>query len=177
MNYLDRLDLPDQPPLWAVDGAFLKFVAKLHGTSTLHYDFRLELHGRFLAWVLREPPSLNPLRELMAIPVQDHDLAGWCTERRIPRDQGGAGSMLVWDIGHYRPVVSGEASQESAVCEAFRRNVLDFELQGMRLRGKWRIERTGEIWSLRKLPDPFSSEIPPLWESRSVLTGRILEDL
>ncbi len=142
-------NVPDQPPLWPDDEPYLRYVVKLHQATTLHYDFRLEAFGALISWILPRQPSCDPSRALWARQVGDHDPRWLLTERRIPQGYSGAGPMLVWDHGLFRPVVDHEGSHSLAVCKALRRGWLDFELFGERLRGLYRIQRFGEDWRLR----------------------------
>lgn len=177
MTYLEKLNQPDQPPFWPIVGAHLRFVVKDHDATQRHVDFRIELDGVMISWVLREVPSPNPFREQLAIPVNDHSLDNHLSERRIPAGQYGAGPLIVWDYGNYAPLNYEEGSHERTIRDALRHGCLDFRLEGHKLKGAWRLKRDGELWILSKLEDEHSSEIPPNWDDVSPLSGKRLEDL
>ncbi|MCL4183540.1 MAG: DNA ligase D [Burkholderiaceae bacterium] len=111
----------------------LRFVVHKHAASHLHYDLRLELDGVFRSWAVPKGPSLDPGVKRMAIAVEDHPLAYGSFEGVIPPGQYGAGTVIVWDRGAWRPL--GDAAAGLAAGK------LEFELVGHKLSGRWKLVR------------------------------------
>jgi len=130
------------------------FVVQKHWASSLHYDFRLQLDGTLKSWAVPKGPSLDPKVKRMAVQVEDHPIAYADFEGVIPAGQYGAGKVIVWDVGTWRPL--GDALQ------AYRDGNLKFELVGHKLRGKWvlvRMKGKGEKqapWLLIKEGDTWA---------------------
>ena len=154
----------------------LSFVIQKHWASHLHYDFRLELDGTMKSWAVPKGPSLDATVKRMAVEVEDHPIAYASFEGTIPARQYGAGRVMIWDTGTWRPLADPR--------EGFRSGRIKFELRGRKLRGKWaliRIKGKGEkqpAWLLIKekdryvrpagefsvvdeLPDSVASPAPP----------------
>jgi bifunctional non-homologous end joining protein LigD len=114
-------------------GGNLSFVVQKHAARNLHYDFRLELDGVLKSWAVPKGPSLDPQDKRMAVHVEDHpmDYAGF--EGVIPPGQYGAGTVIVWDRGEWRPVGDPRAG--------YRAGKLKFELLGSKLAGHWTLVR------------------------------------
>ncbi len=139
-------------------GTRLRFVVQKHEASHLHYDFRLELDGRLLSWAVPRGPSLAPKDKRLAVQVEDHPVAYARFEGTIPEGQYGAGTVTLWDHGHWVP--------DGGVRQA-RQDYLDgklaFRLDGDKLHGRWTLVRTrlrGDSdkpqWLLIKQADEFA---------------------
>ena len=111
----------------------LIFVVQKHHASHLHYDFRLELDGTLKSWAVPKGPCLDPAVKRMAVEVEDHPLSYARFEGTIPPRQYGAGTVIVWDEGHWVP--DGDAREQLATGK------LKFELKGTKLRGRWTLVR------------------------------------
>ena len=107
-----------------------RFVVQRHRATRLHYDFRLELGGVLVSWAVPRGPSLDPEARRLAIHVEDHPTDYFDFEGAIPRQQYGAGDVIVWDWGTW--LADPETSDAEA---AIRDGELKFSLDGEKLRG------------------------------------------
>ena len=130
------------------------FVVQKHWAGSLHYDFRLELDGRLKSWAVPKGPSLDPGVKRMAVQVEDHPLAYATFEGTIPAGQYGAGKVIVWDAGFWKPLQDPD--------QGLQTGQLKFELQGHKLRGRWVLVRMKgkhekqAPWLLIKEKDAFA---------------------
>ncbi len=111
----------------------LQFVVQKHWASSLHYDFRLELNGTMKSWAIPKGPSYDPTVKRMAMHVEDHPIAYASFEGTIPPKQYGAGKVIIWDKGSWKPL--GDPDKDYASGN------LKFELKGIKLHGKWVLVR------------------------------------
>ena len=157
------------------------FVVQKHDASRLHYDFRLAIDGVLVSWAVPKGPSMNPADKHLAIRTEDHPLEYADFEGVIPKGQYGAGTVMVWDTGPYKPKDNVGPERQLA------RGKIDVELFGAKLRGGFTLVRTGkpgsggkEQWLLIKQRDAYAD---PSWNiesprlDRSVLTGRTLKEI
>lgn len=153
------------------------FVVQKHAARRLHYDLRLELDGRLQSWAIPKGPSFDPEVKRLAVKVEDHPLDYVDFEGVIPEGYG-AGSMIVWDRGLWRPLEDPE--------EGLRNGKLLFRLEGYKLRGVWTLFSTGgkgtgagdvAEWLLVKKPDAFAKPGGRAVPETSVLSGLSVEEL
>ncbi|HEX5549638.1 MAG TPA: DNA ligase D [Nitrospira sp.] len=109
------------------------YVVQKHAATRLHYDFRLELDGTLKSWAVPKGPSLDPGQKRLAVHVEDHPLEYAKFEGVIPPKQYGAGTVLIWDRGVWRP--QGDPQ------DGYRHGVLKFRLDGQKLHGGWTLVR------------------------------------
>jgi bifunctional non-homologous end joining protein LigD len=138
----------------------LFFCVQKHLASHLHYDLRLELNGVLLSWAVPKGPSLDPTVKRLAVHVEDHPIEYGTFEGVIPEGYG-AGIVMLWDTGTWRPLVEDvEAS--------LAKGDLKFELDGYKLKGSWALVRTrgyggnrgdGRSWLLIKHRDEWSGDV------------------
>ena len=160
----------------------LVFVVQKHQASRLHYDFRLELDGVLKSWAVPKGPSLNPQEKRLAIMVEDHPLEYRSFEGVIAEGTYGAGAVIVWDQGTYRPLV-GETkdAMQAQLREQLQQGALHFLLFGEKLRGEYaliRQKRLGEkAWLLIKKRDHYASDADVTLQENSVISGKRLSEV
>ena len=113
-----------------------RYVVQRHRATALHYDFRLEIDGVLVSWAVPKGPTLDPSQRRMAIHVEDHPVEYFDFEGVIPREQYGAGDVIVWDWGTFTPEETDDPASAVAQGE------LKFALSGEKLRGRFTIVRT-----------------------------------
>ncbi|MBI3728842.1 MAG: DNA ligase D [Burkholderiales bacterium] len=130
------------------------FVIQKHWATRLHYDFRLELDGTMKSWAVPRGPSYDTHDKRMAIHVEDHPISYNTFEGTIPAKQYGAGKVIIWDKGYWKPL--GDARK------GYTDGNLKFELFGHKLHGKWALIKmrnakgTQDAWLLIKEKDEFA---------------------
>jgi bifunctional non-homologous end joining protein LigD len=128
----------------------LSFVIQKHDARRLHYDFRLELDGVLKSWAVPKGPSLDPGEKRLAVETEDHPMEYGGFEGVIPDGEYGAGPVVVWDRGHWKP--------EGDPHKGYEKGHLTFELEGEKLRGGFHLVRTrgngkAKSWLLMKRND------------------------
>ncbi|WP_394778797.1 DNA ligase D [Undibacterium sp.] len=132
----------------------LAFVIQKHWASRLHYDFRLELQGTMKSWAVPKGPSFDPHDKRMAVHVEDHPISYNSFEGTIPAKQYGAGKVIIWDKGIWRPI--GDARK------AYAAGSMKLELFGHKMHGKWALVRMHntrgkqDAWLLIKEKDEYA---------------------
>jgi bifunctional non-homologous end joining protein LigD len=154
------------------------YVIQKHHAGHLHYDLRLEAGGVLKSWAVPKGPSLDPADKRLAIEVEDHPLDYASFEGVIPEGEYGAGTVIIWDRGTFRP--QGGASFEAML----EKGAVKIEIAGEKLRGGYALVRTGfggkkTNWLLIKEKDvharpdtDIAAEAP-----RSVLSGRDVDEM
>ncbi len=180
-----RQNVPEEPkPEGQMKGTqdSLVFVVQKHQASRLHYDFRLELDDVLKSWAVPKGPSLNPKEKRLAIMVEDHPLEYRTFEGVIAEGEYGAGEVIVWDQGTYRPL-AGKTKEEmqQLVRAQLNQGELRFLLFGEKLRGEFvliRQKRLGEkAWLLIKKRDQYASNADITLQDRSVISGKRLGEV
>jgi bifunctional non-homologous end joining protein LigD len=124
-------DGPAEHPVGA-----LRFVVQKHDATRLHFDLRLELDGVFKSWAVTNQPTSVVGSRRLAVQVEDHPLEYGSFEGEIPEGEYGAGSVVIWDSGTWRP--EGDAAR------GLRDGKLNFSLDGSILQGRWTLVRFGQ---------------------------------
>jgi bifunctional non-homologous end joining protein LigD len=158
-------------------GAGGEFVVQKHAASRLHYDLRLELDGVFLSWAVPKGFDIERGERRLAVHVEDHPLEYGEFEGTIPAGEYGAGTVMLWDRGRWRP--AGDANDGG-----YGEGKLDFVLEGERLHGHWTLVRTRmgrekeDNWLLIRRSNGADQPAKALRgtdRDRSVASGRTME--
>ncbi len=182
-EYLAKRDLDvSGEPGGGEPGDRPRFVIQRHDASNLHYDLRLEVDGVLKSWAVPKGPSTDPRDKRLATPTEDHPLDYADFEGRIPDDEYGGGTVIVWDTGPYQNITERDG-ELVAMPEALADGHVKVWLQGHKLQGGYALTRTrlgGEDqWLLVKVDDAGADRRrrPTTTQLRSVLTDRTNEDL
>jgi bifunctional non-homologous end joining protein LigD len=160
----------------------LCFVVQEHQASQHHFDFRLELDGVLKSWAIPKGPSLNPQDKRLAMMVEDHPLAYRSFEGSIPEGNYGAGSVIVWDKGTYRPAeTASRAESRRLLRDGLAHGHLSFILEGKKLRGEFALIKLKKgaknAWLLLKKNDEFASTTDVTRQNTSVISGRSVNEI
>ena len=143
----DRPEKPRSPR--ATSG--LSFVIQEHHATSLHWDFRLERDGVLVSWALPKGLPLDPKRNHLAVPTEDHPLEYGSFQGTIPQDEYGGGKVTIWDSGTYD-------------CEKWSDKEVMVRLHGQGpAQGQYVLFRTGDKqWMIHRMdPPPSGWEEPP----------------
>lgn len=160
------------------------FVVHQHDATRMHWDLRLEIDGVLCSWAVPKPPSMDPDIKRLAVKVENHPLEYVHFEAVIPKGNYGAGAMIAWDRGQFRPLIDP--------AQGLIDGEIKFELYGYKLRGAFTAVHLGKgkrgkhsgrgsnDWLLIKKRDSaaeaFLAGGQPLSES-SVLSGLTVGEL
>ncbi|HEX6143301.1 MAG TPA: DNA ligase D, partial [Geminicoccaceae bacterium] len=155
------------------------FCVQQHAARRMHFDLRLQFEDALKSWAVPQGPSLDPKVRRLAVHVEDHPLDYARFEGVIPKDNYGAGSVIVWDIGEWVPMGDPD--------EGYRKGSLKFRLEGEKLKGGWALVRIkgdrqkGDNWLLIKERDlevrPEAEGVVTEERPESVLTGRRVDEV
>jgi DNA ligase D-like protein (predicted 3'-phosphoesterase) len=160
-----------------------RFVIQRHDASTPHFDFRLQVGDVLVSWSVPKGPSLDPRDKRLAVRTEDHPMDYADFEGEIPRDQYGAGTVVVWDTGSYRNLTESDGElvpMPTAVCDGH----LVVWLDGSKISGGFALTRAelrggGEQWLMVKKDDAGADRRrrPATTQPESVLSGRTNEEV
>jgi bifunctional non-homologous end joining protein LigD len=167
----------DAPARALAPGARRAFVVQQHAARAMHWDLRLEIDGALVSWAIPKGPSLDPKEKRFAARTEDHPMEYADFEGIIPKGNYGAGAMIVWDRGSWRPF-DGESP-----ARGLEVGKLDVVFQGHKLAGRFALVRMkgegGKSWLLlshRAPADAGPGEIVER-EPASVMSGLTVEEL
>lgn len=158
----------------------LRFVVQKHDASHLHYDFRLEWKGVLVSFAIPKGPSMNPEDKRLAVQTEDHPLEYASFEGNIPKNNYGAGDVIVWDRGTYQGEGAKNRKESDLLLEeGFKAGKLSIEMFGEKLKGEFTLVKTrrgGEKsqWLLMKKNDSYATTREITEKNQSVLTGEKL---
>src|SRR5208282_28096 len=163
-----------------------RFVVQMHHATRLHFDFRLEVDGVLKSWAVPRGPSLDSTQKRLAMMVEDHPLEYMTFEGIIPAGNYGAGTVMVWDIGTFEPVLGAYKNQAGDVASMLAMGDLKVLLHGQKLQGEFALVRMksrrpgskGNEWLMFKKKDAYADTAWTIEQAdRSALTGRTLMEI
>ncbi|KOG41141.1 DNA polymerase ligase N-terminal domain-containing protein [Streptomyces decoyicus] len=166
----------------AASGDAPRFVLQIHDARTLHFDFRWEVDGVRKSWSVPKGSSADPQDKPVAMRTEDHPLEYRDCEGAIAAGECGAGTVIVWDEGSYRPL-PGKKGPSRTFSEALERGHASFWLDGSKLHGGYAPTRfrgggpwEREPWLLAKEGGHWAGRrgTPDARRSRPVRSGRTL---
>lgn len=113
--------------------------------------------------------------------VEDHPYDYREFEGIIPAGNYGAGTVIIWDEGTYRPIedLPDKKSQEKHLLKQLGEGSLKVILNGKKLKGEFALVRTDGMgensWLLIKHKDKYASKDDVTELDRSVVSGKTLE--
>ncbi|MCB9883090.1 MAG: hypothetical protein H6834_14985 [Planctomycetes bacterium] len=131
------------------------FVVHRHAARRLHYDLRIEVEGVLSSWAVPKGFSYDPREKRLAVRTEDHPIEYEDFSGAIPKGEYGAGSMTIWDRGHY------ELKLADTPREAIDKGEVKLILSGRRLRGEWHLVKTNQgkdTWLLFKSKDVYAGK-------------------
>lgn len=155
-----------------------------HDASSLHFDFRLQIGDVLVSWAVPKGPSLDPRDKRLATRTEDHPLDYADFEGRIPEDEYGGGTVIVWDTGGFTHLTEDKNGKIIDPADALEAGHLKFELHGRKLTGGFALTHTrmrgdDRNWILVKIDDQEADRRrkPTSTQNESVLSGRTNDDL
>jgi bifunctional non-homologous end joining protein LigD len=160
------------------------FVVHQHDATRMHWDLRLEIDGVLCSWAVPKAPSMDPDDKRLAVKVENHPIDYVSFEAVIPEGNYGAGPMIAWDRGLFRPLIDP--------AQGLVDGEIKFELYGYKLRGAFTLVHTGkgrrgrqsgrgsDHWLLIKKRDEPAEQFLAAGEELSpcsVLSGLTVEEL
>jgi DNA ligase D-like protein (predicted ligase)/DNA ligase D-like protein (predicted 3'-phosphoesterase) len=133
-------ETPEPKALVEKNGGKLIYVIQEHHARALHFDLRLEKDGVLKSWAVPKGIPEGDEKHL-AVEVEDHPFEYGSFEGEIPKGQYGAGTVKIWDKGHYE-------------LKLWEKDKIEVTLNGQRLNGRYiliRLKRAGDKdWLLFK---------------------------
>lgn len=187
-----RFEETPEPPPKVERKSGNRFVVQKHRATRLHYDFRLEMEGVLKSWAVPKGPSLDPADKRLAMQVEDHPVSYFDFEGNIPEGNYGAGTVMVWDLGTWQPLlpvpVNGKyvPGTEAEAIAMLAKGDLKFRLKGKKLNGDFALVKMkgrrpgskGNEWLMIKKHDGAAVEGYDIDQyDESVLSHRSLAEI
>lgn len=160
-----------------------RFSIQRHNASQLHFDLRIEAGGTLKSWAIPKGPSLNPAQKRLAVMVEDHPVEYLDFEGVIEEGNYGAGSVIVWDLGNYKPaeITDKRKNHDTIFLDQLKEGKAAFILKGKRLQGEFALVHmnndNGNNWLLIKKKDEYAKKNNILKEKTSVISGATNDDI
>ncbi len=106
----------------------LIYVIQEHHARALHFDLRLEKDGVLKSWAVPKGVPETSKERRLAVETEDHPYEYASFQGTIPKGQYGAGTVKIWDKGHYEP-------------KLWENDKIEFTLNGERLHGRYVLVR------------------------------------
>ena len=124
----------------------LIYVIQEHHARALHFDLRLEKDGVLKSWAVPKGIPENSKERRLAVETEDHPYEYATFQGEIPKGQYGAGTVKIWDKGHYE-------------LKLWENDKIEFTLDGERLHGRYILVRLKKAedkkdWLLLKGKEP-----------------------
>ncbi len=100
-----------------------------------------------MSWAVPKGPSTDPRYKRLAIPTEDHPLEYADFEGIIPEGESGAGTVLIWDRGHFSNITKKNGEIQPAD-EALKAGHLLVKLHGEKISGAYALHHI-EIATVR----------------------------
>jgi bifunctional non-homologous end joining protein LigD len=148
-------------------------VVQKHKATALHYDFRLQIGDVMPSWSIPKGPTLDNKIRRLAMVTGDHELEYRHFEGILPKGEYGAGIVMIWDEGTYKPeieIAKGVRQEitklskaQEVAAQSLKDGNLKFRLYGKKLQGSFALVRTKglqmkESWLLIKHRDEYCKE-------------------
>ena len=139
----------------------------------MHYDFRLQIGEVMPSWSIPKGPTLDNKLRRLAMVTGYHEMEYRHFEGIIPGGEYGAGIVMIWDEGTYRPEIEVEkgvrqevvdiAKAQLVAAKSLKDGNLKFHLYGKKLQDSFALVRTKglqnkESWLLIKHRDEYCKE-------------------
>ncbi len=162
------------------------FVIQKHDATRLHYDFRLEIDGVLKSWAVPKGPSTSPQDKRLAIETEDHPLEYANFEGVIPKDNYGAGPVIIWDTGTF---INSYYKDNKLISlkDSYNLGHIVVDLEGEKLKGKYALIKTHSLdtskdknnWLLIKVNDEhaYKPKDPIANYPKSVKSSKTIEQV
>jgi DNA ligase D-like protein (predicted ligase)/DNA ligase D-like protein (predicted 3'-phosphoesterase) len=123
-----RFDVTPEPKGGEKKPEKLIYVIQEHRSRRLHYDLRLENGGVLKSWAVPKGMPETTREPRLAVETEDHPYEYATFEGEIPKGQYGAGTVKIWDKGHYEP-------------KLWEDDKIEFTLDGEHFKGRYILVR------------------------------------
>ncbi len=148
----------------------LRYSLQHHLARKDHYDLRLEWNGVMISFAVPKGPSFNPKEKRLAIQVENHPLSYRNFEGTIPKGEYGAGTVMLFDKGYFKPLVNFN--------EGLKKGSLKFIIYGKRIKGCWSLVKfKDDNWLLIKDKDGYMNKDDINNYKTSIKTGRTMNEI
>ncbi len=125
------------------------------------------------SWSIPKGPTLDNRVKRLAMVTGDHELEYRHFEGILPKGEYGAGIVMIWDEGTYRPElevakgvrqeITNVSKAQEVAAQSLKEGNLKFRLYGKKLQGSFALVRTRgmqmkEAWLLIKHRDGYCKE-------------------